>query len=104
MTVPDTGHTPRGSGRWVCTGPATLVWSHAGDRRLFAAQLVGSNHEPSHCLGGMWLHPRRMFCLLAEHGLLQVVAADRDLADRVRAAGRGREDLPRPDLSHTLRT
>ena len=35
--------------------------------------------------------------------LLQVVAGNRAIADRIRAAGRGRQDLPGADLPHPLR-
>ena len=54
-------------------------------------------------VAGMWLHPCRMFCLVAEHGLLPIVARQRSLADRLRAAGRGCADRARPDLPHALR-
>jgi hypothetical protein len=97
-------HAPRGSGRWGFHGSRSRSYGCAlGIGGRFAAQLVGSDHEPSHCLGGMWLYPRRVFCLLAEHGLLQVVTGDRNLANRVRAAGRGCEDVARPDLPHAVR-
>ena len=98
-------YAPRGSGRWGLTGPGHAPHGCAlgiGGPAL-AAQLVGSDHEPSHCLGGMWLYPCRVFCLLAEHGLLQVLTGDRNPADRVRAAGRGCQDLARPDLPHAVR-
>ena len=60
----------RGDGPWVARFPS-LVWLRVGDRRPSAAQVVGSDHEPSHCRCGMWLHARRMLYIDAEHELLK---------------------------------
>ena len=95
------GHADQrcGEAAVVC-GPVCIVCSGKGGQ---LAANGGINHEPSHCRRGMWLHPRRMLRLHAEPGLLQIVAADRGVADRVRAAGRRGEDLAGPDLPHALR-
>ncbi len=68
-----------------------------------AAQVVGSNHEPSHCRCGMWLLPRRMLNVASELELPQTVADDGDGADRVRPARRRRQDDARAILPYAVR-
>ncbi len=80
-----------GSAPEVAPGPPPPYGLRGGlraKRREQAAFSGGTQHEPSYRRHGMWLHARRVFDVDAQLGLLQGGAADRDAADRIRAARR----------------
>src|SRR5260370_16411480 len=76
-----------------------VLWGRGGP---MPPRWWGSDHEPSHCRHGVWLHADRMFRNDAQPGLPEVDAAARNAGHRVRATGGGSENLVRRELPHAL--
>jgi hypothetical protein len=96
------------SGGRLCTqcdgrpcGPVTLASLVLCGRWPYAAQVVGSNREPSDCPRGMWHHRRRVFCIDADSEFSQLIAAYRGIAVRIPSARcRGQNIFSRPVGRH----
>ena len=88
------GHVP--------AGPSTGRHAHAG---ILAGKppTVGSDHAPRHRRRRVRSCRGRLLDLAAELELSQIVAADGDAADRVRPAGRRRQDDAGALLPHPVR-
>src|SRR5262245_43688851 len=95
LTIKVTHHvTPNGRAIFSSASPHFRRFSEPGK--------LGekSDHEPSLCRRGMWLHTSRMSCIAREPNFL---AADAGAADRIQAPGSGGKDIAGPELPHALR-